>query len=132
MTVEKWLFGRDDRQDDVRRMPGVVMEGVGSDYQAAVCVERLASIRVDIEAREVAARYVHADAMALFENVRCGIKLDREGIHLAGFHQFFLLQRLAKARPDDAIGEIEIKASGPCRARLMHIEELGGKIRIQG
>ncbi len=44
--------------------------GVGRDDGTAALGQRLTDARVHVEAREVAARNVHADAVALLKDVR--------------------------------------------------------------
>src|SRR5438876_606212 len=50
-TIRKW----DDRQDDVRGMRAVVVDGVRRHQDTVVVVERLSGVGIRIEAREVAA-----------------------------------------------------------------------------
>jgi hypothetical protein len=49
------LFRRNDWQHDVRWMIGVVMDGIEGRHLAAMIVERLARVRIDVEAWKVAA-----------------------------------------------------------------------------
>ncbi len=108
------------------------MDRVRGCHRAAVLLERLAGIGVHIEAREVAAADVHAQAVAFFEDVAGGVEFDREGIDLAGFHELFFLQRIAEAGANDAVGEIEIKTVRPVGAGWIYVDELGGEVGVQG
>jgi hypothetical protein len=74
--------GRDQRQDDVRGAPAVVIDGVVGPGHPAMAVQRLAGVGIDVEAGEVAAGDVQADAVAFPEDVRCRVELDGE---LVGF-----------------------------------------------
>src|SRR5204863_5795511 len=55
---------RNDRQQDLGRVLGVVVDGVVGDGPAPVIVERLAGIRIRVEAREITARNVQPDPVS--------------------------------------------------------------------
>src|SRR4051812_48916587 len=74
---------RRQRQNDVRWIPRAVMDRVIRRRHAPIAAERLARVRVQIEARKVAARDVDANAMALLEDVGGGKRLDGEWIYRA-------------------------------------------------
>jgi hypothetical protein len=50
----------------VRGVRGVVVEGVHGGLHAAMIVERFAGVGVHVEAREIAAAEIDADAVAFF------------------------------------------------------------------
>src|SRR3989442_8448822 len=81
------LFRRNDRQQQMRRTIRVVEDRVVGHHPAAIVVERLAGIRVHVEAREIAARDVEAGAAAFLEDEGSGIQLDREGVDLSRLHR---------------------------------------------
>ncbi len=70
----------------------IMINGIDRGLPAAVVAQRLARVRVHVEAGEVAAGNVDSDAVPLLKHIRGGIELDREGIHAAGLHEFFLLK----------------------------------------
>jgi len=64
----------------------IVVNGVGCNRPSAIAIKRLASIGIHVEAWEIAARDVDADAMSLLEYERSWIHLNRELVHLSGCH----------------------------------------------
>ena len=81
MTVHQprcQLLPRDERQHDVGRVRAVVIDGVIGRDLAALLLERLAGVGVDVEAREVARRDVEAQAVAAFEKIGGWIERDRD------------------------------------------------------
>src|SRR5207244_8529806 len=109
----------------------IVIHTVGGDGPAPVLVERLAGIRIDVESREVAARYVDADAVPTFEDERGRIHLDRELVNLSRLHQLRFLQRIAIARTDDGIRYIEIDTGRKVVVRRININQLRGEVRVE-
>ena len=89
-------------------MLGIGVNGILRDPPAPVIVQRLARIRVHIEAWKIAARYIEADPVPALENQRSRIHLDCKLVGLARREQFRLAQAVAVARANDAIGDIEI------------------------
>jgi len=74
---------------------------------APIVVERLARVRVEVEARQITARNIQANAMSALEDQRCGVHLDGEGIYGAGLHQRGMGERIAIARPQDAVPHVQ-------------------------
>ncbi len=64
-----------------------MVDGVIGDGPAAMVVERLASVGVDVETRKIAAGDIEADAVSALKNDGGGIHLNREFVNLARFHQ---------------------------------------------
>lgn len=85
--VFTWYHG----EEDVRGMLGVMVEGVGGGDEAAVSVQRLTGVGVDVEAGEIAAGDIDANAVAFLEDVGGGVELDGEGIDLPGSISFSCL-----------------------------------------
>ena len=59
---------------------------LSSDLVPPLQAQGAAGVRVDIEARPVATANVQPDAVALPEDVGCGVKLEDELVDLAGGH----------------------------------------------
>src|SRR2546428_632692 len=79
------------RQDDMRGMAGIDMNGIDRDLSAPRHPFRFAGIRIDVEMREVAARDVEADAVPCLEEIARREWLDRDLGDLARCQQFRLL-----------------------------------------
>jgi hypothetical protein len=60
---------RDYRQDEVRRMFGIMQDRLSSLQQLGVTSKRLAAVGISVESWEVTAGYLDADAMAAPEEV---------------------------------------------------------------
>ena len=69
---------RNDRQDHLRRVARIVIDGVVGRDHPAVVAQRVAGVRVHVEPRVVAARDVDADAVALLEDVGGRVERDRD------------------------------------------------------
>ena len=76
------LAARNDWQQDVGGSRSVVIDGLGRVPQLGLLGHWSARIRIAVKAREVAARYLDADAMALQEYVAgdTGIHSDLIGL----------------------------------------------------
>jgi hypothetical protein len=98
------------RQDDSRWVPRVEIDRVFGDAPPPVVVERLASVRVHVKSREVAARDVQANTMASLEDERRGIHLDGELVRLSRLQQVRFARPVAVAAANDAVGDVEIDA----------------------
>jgi len=91
-------------------MLGVVVNGILRNGPAPIVIERFAGVRVDVEAREVAAGNVEADAMAAWEHQRSRIHLDGELIDFSRFHQRRLLEGITVSRAHNAVRNIQVHA----------------------
>ena len=87
-------------------MIAVVVDRVNGRNRPAMLVERLSRIRIDIKAREIAARNINANSMPFFEDVGSGIKFDGERINSSWLHQLFLFERIAEPGAHDPVFEI--------------------------
>ena len=94
----------------MRRMPRVVVDGVDGHSRAAVLVERLSRIRVNVEARKVAAGNIHANSMAFGKENRGRVELDAEPVDLAGRHEAGFLEGVAVAGAHNAVAYIQLDA----------------------
>src|SRR5215472_10523493 len=86
-----------NRQLDAGWMLWIVVDGIVGNRPSAVVVERLAGIGVRVKAWEVAAGDVEAKTVPPLEDQGSRVHFDRKSIHLAGFHQRGLLQRVTVA-----------------------------------
>ena len=107
-----------------------MVDGVRRGLLAAVVVERFARVGVDVEAGEVAAGDVHTNAMPFFEDVRCGIGFDGDGIDFARLHQLFCFDGIAEAGADNAIADVEIETAGEIGAGRIDVDQLGSEVGI--
>ena len=98
----------------------------------AMLLQRLAGVGVHVEAREIAAADVHANAVAFLEDIARRIQPHRERINLAGFHELLFLQRIPETRATNAIGDVHVEATWPVGARWINVDELRGEVGIDG
>src|ERR1039458_10040149 len=101
----------DHRQHDLRSPAATIVDGVFGHPPAAVVVKRFARVRVHIEAREVTARNIDADAVAALKYQRGRIHFDGELLGLPRLQKLRLPRALAVARSHDAVGDVEIHAA---------------------
>ena len=111
-------------------MLGVVVDRIDRGLHAAVLLERLASIRVHIKAREVAAAEVHSQAMTFLEGIARRVKAHGERIDLPRLHQLLFLQRVAEASTADAVGDVQVEAAGPVGTWRIDIDQLRSEVRV--
>jgi hypothetical protein len=107
------VAGRDDGQDDVRRVRGVVQDGLGGRLAVGALAKRRAGIRVGSELRVIAAGDLDPDAVARPEQVAGRPDGDRVLVRLAGSVRVRLGRRLPKRRPNNAVVEINDFSVGP-------------------
>src|SRR5262245_11466802 len=100
------------------------MNRVHRGLHAAVAIERVAGVGVDVEARKFAARDIHANAVALREDVRRGIQANGHLVDRAWLHQLFGLEAVAKASAEDAVADVEVEPARKIRARWIDVEQL--------
>src|SRR3954471_5613414 len=84
-------------QKQPRRPRAVVEDAVERGYGSVgpFVGDRAAGVRVRVEAREVARRYVEADAVAGTEQVGRRADLDPDLLHPAGLQRFGIRERVA-------------------------------------
>ena len=82
----------------------VVIDGVGGFDPTQSAFWILASVEVPIEAREVAAGNLQAQAMSGKKDIAGGPHVDSELIDISRLHEFGFLLGVAVARPQDSIG----------------------------
>ena len=75
---------KNDGQDDVGRGLGIVVNRLACGAEFGVGTEPVSGIWITIEAGEVGAGYVHANPVALQENVAGGPQVDGELVNGAG------------------------------------------------
>ena len=73
---------------------------------------RLAGVWIDIETREVAARYVNPNPVPYLEEITGRWKGDLNLIDLTWFHQFFFLPTVPVTGPDNGINKIHVVTGG--------------------
>src|SRR6266536_5412946 len=112
-------------------MRTIVVDRVGRDARAPVVVERLPRVRIDVEAREVAARDVDPDAMPLPEYVGRRIELERERVDLAWLQEPFRSQSLPETPSHDAVCDVHVEPAGKVRRRWMHVQQLRREISVE-
>lgn len=113
-------------------MFAVVEDRVGGDDLLPVVVGGFAAVRVHIEAGEVAAGDVDADAVAFFENVAARVELDFEFVGLAGCHEGLFLVGFAIAGANDAVAHDEVESIGELFGGGIDVEKFGGEVGIDG
>src|ERR1035438_9720648 len=86
-------------------MPAVVVDGLVGLHQAGFAGDGAAGVGIAVEAREVAARNLHPDAMALEKRVAGDAGVEYDFVHVAGPHRLGPLQRVAVAQPQNAVGQ---------------------------
>ena len=87
-------------------MDAADVDAAGGGAFAARFAFCLATVGVAVEMREVAARDVQPQAVAFFEQVAGGERLDHDFYHFAGLQQFRLCPAVAVAAADDAVGDV--------------------------
>src|SRR5258706_5359480 len=96
------------RQCDIRGMFAVMQNHLVSHGKLFVDTKIMTSVGVAIPAREVAAGYIQANAMASFKDVTRRPEIDFILVSLAGLKQrrIFTLREATIASTDDAIGQV--------------------------
>ena len=110
----------------------VGVDGVLRVLPTTILIERLAGVWIHVEAGEVAAGDVDAEAVSALEDQRGRVQLDREFIGLSGVQQFLVVQVVAIAGPHDAIRDIQIHAVREIRVGRIDIDDLGGEVCVAG
>ena len=102
----------------------IVVHGLGGLHQFGRLLHRAAGVGVAVEAREIAARNLQADAVAFQEDVGGDAGVDGHAVDLAGHGRLGLLQRVAIAQAQDAVGQVARLAVGE------HVHQLGREIGV--
>ena len=111
-------------------MRRVQVHRVFGDAPAAVVVQRLAGIRVDIEPREVAAGETETDTVTFLKQQRRGIHFDGEFVRLARREHLGFAGTVAIAGAHDAVADVEIDAPGKVAVRRVDVDQLGREIGV--
>ena len=83
-----------------------------------------ARIEVSVEPGEIAARYLHPDAVAFFEHIAGGPEVDVVFVDPAGLYVRGVLRAVAEAGADDTVTNVYGFPVG------IDIEQLPGEIRV--
>src|SRR5258707_13581148 len=116
------------RQDDMRGVVGIDMNGIDRDLAGPRHPLGRAGIRIDVEMREVAARDIGGDAVTRLEEIARREGLDRDLGDLARRQHFRLLPGSAIAHAEDAVGDVHRETRGIIGVRLVAVDQLWGKI----
>src|SRR5215208_2686868 len=116
---------RDDRQEHVRGVRGVMKNALLSDAGCCVVANGRAGVEVAVKAREVAAADLEADGMTGAESIGRHPAVDGEFLDLPGRQEFGRAAAIAVATADDPIAEI------PGRPIREDVDELGGEIGVR-
>src|ERR1044071_7593084 len=106
------------------------IDRVRGDTPSRVRVQRLSRVWVHVESREVAAGDVQTDLVTALEQQRGRIQLDREFVRTAGRQKLGFPGPSSIPAAYDAVGDIERYAFGKIRIRRIHVNQLGGEIRV--
>src|SRR5262249_45197595 len=106
-------------------MFGVVQNGLPRRVKLGLFAKPAPGVRVAVEAREVAARDLDADAVAWKKDVARGADVDSELSGLIGREEDRCRSAVSVARPDDAVGQGAGGAVGE------DVNELRGEICIR-
>lgn len=87
-------------------MLGIVINCIDSSPAAAVLLEGFAGIGIHIKSREIAAADIHTEAVTFPEDVAGRVEAHSQRIDLTRLHQLLFLQRVTKACPADAVGDV--------------------------
>src|SRR3990172_10529097 len=109
-----------------------MVEGVVRVLHSSVHTQRLSGVGVDVEAGEVAAGDVDADAVALLEDVGRGEGLDGEPVDLARGHELLALGAVAVASPENAVREVHLETRREVRRGRIDVDELHREVGIEG
>src|SRR4029453_19644855 len=93
----------DDRQDEVGRAVGGVMDGVVRGNPADLVVVAAAGVEVAVVARKAAARDLEADAVSRTEVVARGLEVDAQAVRSPRLHPHLPAESLAIARAGDGL-----------------------------
>src|SRR5258705_9768727 len=88
----------DNRQQDCRRMFGVMIDSLPGFHHSRSAKCLLTRIQIPVEAREIAAGDVDPDAMSGFEDVTRRPQIDRVLVDPARLNRLSSFFRVAKAR----------------------------------
>ena len=111
-------------------MVSIVIHRVRRHRPASIIIERLSRIGIHVEPREIAARNVQPDPVCALEDKRSRIHLDREGVNFTRLHQGSALERVAIARADDAVRNVQVHSGGEVGTGRIDVYQLGGEISI--
>src|SRR5688572_12513132 len=117
-------------QYHVRRPRPVVVHGVVRRHHPPVLLERLARVRVQVEARKVAARNVEADPVPLLKEVGRRVEVDPHPVDPPRLHELRPLERAPVPHARDGVADVEVEAEGVVGVRRVLIDELRGEVRV--
>src|SRR4030095_8624757 len=103
-SLPESCFRRHHHHRQMRRMLAIVIHRLGSLPQARLIHYRRASVGVAIEAREIAARSLEADRVAFLEDITGDARVSHDPIDLARPGKLRLLEGIAIAQSQDAVG----------------------------
>jgi hypothetical protein len=103
---------RYDWQQDVRRLRSIVIHRLPRGPQLGFVRHRSARIRIAVKPREIAARNLQPDRMALQEHVARDTSVNGDLVSLAWNRSRRFFQRLPIAEPQNAVGEYARGAVG--------------------
>src|SRR5215475_12606974 len=112
-------------------MGRIMIDSVFRHYHRPRLTQWPTSVRIDIEAREVGGRDVQPDLVPLQEQIAGRVECDRKLINFPRRQQFWLRPRVAVARTNDRISQVESIPVWIIRAGWIDIDQLGREVSIE-
>lgn len=120
------LFHGDHRQGQVRRVLGVVVDGLRRRLQLGTGAQRQARVLIARVPGKIAAGHLQPQAMPFAEQHAGLPQADPVAIHLVRFNRRGVLQRLAEGDAHDALGDVNRPAVG------MHVGQRRREVGVDG
>jgi hypothetical protein len=125
LSLRHGLYGcRHDRQNNVRGVHGIMINGLPCHNHLCIGADRLSGVEISIVMREVAARYFEPDLMPRLKQIAGRKHRDRIFVDSSRIDRFVRFQAVAVARPNDAVVEIDDLAA------RFDIDELRGPVGV--
>src|SRR5690242_1920142 len=116
-----WTSTGNDRQHDLGWTCAIQVDRVVGGDDPGVPADRLARVRVQVEAREVAARDVDPDSVASLEEVARRRQRYPCLVNLTRLHQFLMFPAVAIADADDGIDDVHMVPAGVILVRRVDV-----------
>jgi hypothetical protein len=112
-------------------MLAIVKHGVDCFLTPHRVSRSLASIRIQIEVRKIAARNIHADTVALREAIPRGDQVNSHFSNFAGLQRNRFIEALAPTHANNSVLYIHRESERVILRRWRNVDQLGREIRVR-
>ena len=116
----------------MRCADGIMINRVIGLDAAAILSQRLACVGIDIEPGKIAAGNIDSNPVSLLEDIRGRERCNLDFVDLSRRHHLLEIRPVPVSGAQDTIRDIHVEASREICCRRIHINQLGGELRIAG